>query len=141
MSAHHKSAVLVSRDEIVAPPLQRSCDDRTFELPPGLHVAMALMFLGFVSVLSFAFRSPEMVVPFGIFIVVIAAFFSVPSLWVRTAPQENRSRAMRWNELGAQGIATPDGRTNGREATVLVLLLPFVILCWAVAVAIIAAFN
>jgi len=69
MSARHKSAVLVSRDEIVAAPLQRCCEDRTFELPPGLHVATALLFVGFVSVLSFAFRAPAMAVPFGIFII------------------------------------------------------------------------
>jgi hypothetical protein len=141
MSARHKSAVLVSRDEIVAAPLQRCCEDRTFELPPGLHVATALLFVGFVSVLSFAFRAPAMAVPFGIFIIFIAGFFTLPAIWVRMKPEENHSRALRWSELGAKGVGTPDGRTSGREAAILVLLLPTVIFCWAIAVALVAALN
>ena len=141
MSARHKSAVRVSRDEIVAPPVQRCCEDRTFELPPALHIATALLFVGFVSVLSFAFRAPAMAVPFGIFIIFIAGFFTLPAMWVGMKPEENHSRALRWTELGARGIQTPDGQTNGREAAILVLLLPTVILCWAIAVAVIAAFN
>lgn len=141
MSVRHKSAILVARDEIVAPPVPRSCEDRTFELPPVLHIATALLFLGFVSVLSFAFRAPAMAVPFGIFVVFIVGFFTVPAMWVRMKPEENHSKALRWSELGNAGIGTPDGRTGGREAAILVLLLPFVILCWAVAVAMIAAFN
>ena len=141
MSARHNSAILFSRDEIVAPPLQRSCEDRTFELPPGLHVATALLVAGFVSVLGIAFRAPAMAVPYGIFIIFIAGFFTLPAMWVRMKPEENHSRALRWSELGARGIGTPDGRTNGREAAILVLLLPTVIFCWAIAVAIIAAVN
>lgn len=141
MSVRHKSASLVARDEIVAPPSLRSCEDRTFELPPALHVATALLFLGFVSVLSFAFRAPAMAVPFGIFVIFIAAFFTVPAMWVRMKPEENHSRALRWSELGNAGIGTPDGRTSGREAAILVLLLPFMILCWAIAIAVIAALN
>jgi hypothetical protein len=130
---------LAYRDEIVAPPIQRACEDRTFELPVALHIATALLFLGFVSVLSLAFRAPEMAVPFGIFVVFIAAFFSVPALWVRMRPDENMSRSLRWRDFARNGIATQAGRAGGREAAVLVLLLPFLILCWSIAVAIIAA--
>lgn len=141
MSVRHKSAVLISRDEIVSLPSPRCCEDRTFELPPALYIATALLFLGFVSVLSFAFRAPAMAVPFGIFVVFIVGFFTVPAMWVRMKPEENQSRALRWTELCNAGIGTPDGRTSGREAAILVLLLPFMILCWAIAVAVIAAFN
>jgi hypothetical protein len=130
---------LAYRDEIVAPPIQRACEDRTFELPVALHIATALLFLGFVSVLSLAFRAPEMAVPFGIFVVFIAAFFSVPALWVRMRPDENMSRSLRWRDFARNGISTQAGRAGGREAAVLVLLLPFLILCWSIAVAIIAA--
>lgn len=141
MSARQKSAVLVSRDEIVAPPSPRSCEDRTFELPPALHVATALLFLGFVSVLAFAFRSPAMAVPFSIFVLFIIAFFAVPAMWTRMKPEENGSRPLRWSELGNKGIETAHGKAGGREATILVLLLPIVIMGWAIAVAIIAAFS
>jgi hypothetical protein len=100
---------------------------------------MALFFLGFVSVLSFAFRSPGLAVPYAIFVLFIAAFFTVPALWAGMKPGENASRSLGWSELGRKGIQTPEGRVSGREATVLVLMLPFMIFCWAIAVAIIAA--
>jgi hypothetical protein len=38
-----------------------------------------------------------------------------------------------------KGIQTATGRTSAREATILVLLLPFLILCFAIAIATIAS--
>ena len=133
------SQVLLARDEIVAFPAARACEDRTFELPPVLHFATAALFLGFVGVLSFAFRNPEMAVPFGVFVAFIVAFFAVPGLWARMNPADSRTRALGWAEFMERGVATATGRCGGREATTLVLLLPFLILCWAIAVAVIAA--
>ena len=135
---------LLAREEIVATPAlpwptQRACDDRTFELPPVLHVATAVLFIGFVSVLSAAFASPYLAVPYGVFVFFIAAFFTVPALWARMAPAESRTKALSWSEFLDNGIDTATGRTGAGEATVLVLALPFLILCWAVAVATIAA--
>ncbi|WP_310467624.1 hypothetical protein [Sphingomonas sp.] len=133
------SHTLLARDEIVAAPVLRACDDRTFELPPVLHVATATLFLGFVGVLSFAFRNPELAVPFGVFVAFIVAFFTVPGLWARMNPAETRTPALGWSEFMEHGIATATGRCGGREAATLVLLLPFLILCWAISVALIAA--
>lgn len=127
--------------EIVAQPMQRANEDRTFELPPALHIASALLFVGFVSVLSFAFRNPGIAVPYAIFIVSIAAIFVVPGLWAAMAPDRNNSRALDWSEFRERGIATETGRTSATEATVLVLLLPLLIMLWAVAVAIITALT
>ena len=132
-------AELLVRQEIVAPPLQRACSDRGFELPTSLYVAMAAMFLGFVGVLSFAFRNPEMAVPFGIFVAFIVAFFVVPGLWARMQPADSRTPALDWSRLVEDGVDTATGHSSGREAAVLALLLPFLILCWALAVAVIAA--
>jgi hypothetical protein len=92
MTARYNSDILLARDEIVAPPHPRACTDRGFELPTGIYVAMALCFVGFVSVLSFAFMGPTLVVPYGVFIAFIAAFFIVPSLWARMAPEESQTR-------------------------------------------------
>jgi hypothetical protein len=97
------------------------------------------MFIGFVSVLSFAFRNPNLAVPWGVFVAFIAAFFIVPGLWTRMKPEESRTRALSWTRFAEQGIETATGRTSAVEATVLVLLLPFLILCWAIAVATIVA--
>lgn len=132
-------AALLARQEIVAPPMARSCTDRGFELPTGIYVAMAAMFLGFVAVLSFAFRNPEMAVPFGVIVAFIAAFFAVPAVFVRTTPDDSRTPALDWSRFMAEGVDTAAGHSSGREAAVLALLLPFLILCWAIAVAVIAA--
>jgi hypothetical protein len=52
MTIRQKPEVLIARDEIVAAPAQRACDDQSFELPGGLYVAMATMFAGFIAVLA-----------------------------------------------------------------------------------------
>jgi hypothetical protein len=128
---------LLAGDELVAAPVLRACADQTFELPAGLYIATAAMFLGFVSVLGFAFRNPALAVPFGIFVTFIGAFFAVPSLFARVAP--STVHALRWSQFAEQGVVTANGRCSAREATILVLLLPFLILCWAIAIATIAA--
>lgn len=139
MTARYTSQVLVAREEIVAPPSPRACEDRSFEMPTGIYVAMGLLFLGFVSVLSFAFMGPTMVVPYAVFVVFIAAFFVVPGLWPAMKPEESRTKALDWSSFREQGIATATGRTGAVEATTLALLLPFLILCWSIAVVTIAA--
>ena len=141
MTRRVSHADLLIREEIIAPPLPRACTDRGFELPTGIYVAMAAMFLGFVGVLSFAFRNPEMAVPFGVFVAFITAFFTVPGLWARMKPEDSRTQALDWSRFMAEGVATATGHTSGREAAVLALLLPFLILCWAIAVAVIAALT
>ena len=141
MTRRVSHADLLIREEIIAPPLPRACTDRGFELPTGIYVAMAAMFLGFVGVLSFAFRNPEMAVPFGVFVAFITAFFMVPGLWARMKPEDSRTQALDWSRFMAEGVVTATGHTSGREAAVLALLLPFLILCWAIAVAVIAALT
>ena len=138
MSARHKPSVLLQRDEIVAAPAQRACEDRTFGIPAVLYLLTALMFLGFITVLSAAF-SDGMLVPYAVFVVFLAAFFVVPTLWVRMRPEENRSSSLGWRDLMENGIPTATGHTSGLEATVLVLLLPLMTLCWAIAITVVAA--
>ena len=88
----HKQLLADAR--IVAAPelAARACTDRSFELPPVLHVATALLFVGFVSVLSLAFANPEMAVPYGVFIAFIAGFFIVPGLWTSSGAVAHRAR-------------------------------------------------
>jgi hypothetical protein len=103
MTARQTFAVLLARDEIVAPPAARACQDRTFEVPTVLYLATAVPFLAFVGVVSFASRSPEMAVPFGVFAAFILAFFTIPALWTRITPKENASKALGWDEFLDEG--------------------------------------
>lgn len=129
---------LLARGEIVEPPAQRSCQDQCFELPSGIYIAMAVMFAGFVAVLSAAFRGGHMAVAYGVIFAFITAFFAVPALFPAMAPEEGRSKALRWFDFGYSGLATATGRATAREATILVLVLPFLILCFGIAIATIA---
>jgi hypothetical protein len=130
-------AQLLARSEVVPAPAAQAWQDYTFELPPALHFATGALFIGFVSVLSLAFANPEMAVPFGIFIAFIGAFFAVPAIFVRSAP-EGSARARRWADFMEKGVAVEHGRCTGREASILVLMLPVLIFCWALAIATIA---
>jgi hypothetical protein len=138
MVARLDKAQLLVRNEVVPAPAAGVWQDYSFELPPALHFATGALFLGFVGVLSLAFGNPEMVVPFGIFVAFIGAFFAVPAIFVRSAP-EGSARARRWADFMEHGIATEHGRCSGREAAVLVLILPVLIFCWSLAIAAIAA--
>ena len=139
MSVRHFKNDLLARADIVAPPVTaepaaEQWQDYNFELPSGLYVATAAMFAGFVSVLTLAFAHPEMAVPWGVIIGFIAAFFAVPTLLVRSAP-EGCARSLCWSKFMQDGIMTATGRETGIGATVLVLLLPAAILTFGIAVA------
>ena len=138
MSGRQTQQQLLVRDEIVAAPAVRACQDQSFELPPGIYVAMAAMLAGFVAVLGLAFRGGHMAVVYGVIFAFIAAFFAVPAMFPAMAADGTGSKALSWFEFRHRGIATATGRASAREATILVLLLPFLILCFGIAVAAIA---
>jgi hypothetical protein len=140
MTTRQKPEVLIARDEIVAAPVQRACDDQSFELPGGLYVAMATMFAGFIAVLALAFRGGHMAVAYGVIFAFIALYFAIPAIFPQMKP-EDRTRALSWAMFRYKGIHTATGRSSAAEATVLVLLLPFLVLCFGIAVATIAALN
>ena len=141
MTSRVKLADLHARDELALPPQQleqRACNDQSFELPSAIYIAMGSMFVGFISVLAFAFRS-NMAVSYGVIFAFIAAFFAVPALFPRVTRGVVANKRLDWHTFRSNGIATATGHASGREATILILLLPFLILCFAIAVATIAA--
>ncbi|HEX8841549.1 MAG TPA: hypothetical protein VF757_04535 [Sphingomicrobium sp.] len=136
MTTRIRSEVLIARDEIVAAPAERACTDQSFELPSGLYVAMAVFFGGFVAILGLGFRGGHMAVVYGVIFAFIAAFFAIPAMFPAMAP--DRKKALSWTMFRMRGIQTATGRTSAAEATTLVLLLPFLIFCFGMAVAAIA---
>ena len=141
MSRRRTREQLLVRDEIVAAPGRRACDDQSFELPTAIYVAMASMFAGFIAVLSFAFRGGHMAVVYGVIFAFIMAFFAVPALFPGMARDQAQTKALSLFDFGRRGIATATGRTSARDAAILVLLLPFLIFCFGIAVATIAALS
>ena len=128
---------LLAQGEIVAAPVARACTDQTFELPGGLYAAMALFFTGFVAVLAMVLHGGHLVVAFGVIFAFITAYFGVPWMFPRTAAKKGLS----WDEFSDRGIMTATGHTSAREAAILVLLLPSLIFCFGLAVAILWALS
>jgi hypothetical protein len=138
MTERLESAELLYRHEIVAPPelTPRACADHSFELPTGIYVTMTLCFAGAIAVLASAFRT-NMGVSYAVIAGFLIAFFGVPILFVRTSA-ENGSKALSWYRFRKRGIVTATGHTGAAQATVLVLMLPFFIFCFALAITFIA---
>lgn len=138
MTSRVNLKLLNARSEIVASPAHRACTDQSFELPAGMYVAMGLMFAGFVAVLAFAFRS-NMAVSYGVIFAFLVTYFGVPALFPRLARRYSNARSLDWAAFRERGITTATGHATSIEATILILLLPFLIFCFATAVATIAA--
>lgn len=138
MSIRVDPNLLKAEAVLVPAPRQRACEDHSFELPNGLYMAMAGLFFGFLAVLAVGLSSPGLIVPMAINFIFLTAFFAVPSIFVRTT--RDGSRASSWTRFMDRGIDTATGHNSGREAAILMLLLPTFIFCWSLAIATIAAF-
>jgi hypothetical protein len=112
--------------------------DRSFELPVGLYAATVALYLGFVGVMALSFMNPGLVLPMVIFALFIVAGFGTPMLWARMNPEKSQ-RPMSYGTFRHRGIQTATGHLVGGAAAVQVLILPVLIFCWGVAVAVIAA--
>ena len=137
MSVSIDPQLLPSEARLVTAPDRRACEDHSFELPTGLYVAMAGLLFGFLAVLAVGLSSPGLVVPMAINFVFLTAFFAVPTIFVRTT--KDSSRASSWARFMDRGVETYTGHSSGKEAAVLMLLLPAFIFCWALAIVAIAA--
>ena len=132
MSVRVDPRLLHADVRIVAPPLQRACEDRTF----GLFLAyLGIMGLGFMGL---GFPHPQMILPMAIFAFFTAAFYVVPMLWATMQPA-HQSKAMTFGELMSRGIDVETGHSSGGAVVAQVLVLPVLILLWGVAAVTIAA--
>ena len=139
MTRRLNHAQLLAREEIASAPAltsPRACDSRSFDLPRGIYAAMVMLIGSAFAVFVLAFRTNTLV-SFGVIFALLTAFFGIPAIFVKASPSES-SRALSWDRFLSRGVDTATGVTKPGEATVLVLILPFLILCWAIAVAIIA---
>jgi hypothetical protein len=139
MTARYQSQILTARDEIVAPPAPRACQDHSFEMPTAVYGAVGALLFGFMAVMAIGFAHPELVVPMAINFIFLTAFFTVPVIFVTGSPKDVGPKSMRWSEFIRQGLDTATGHTSGSEAIILTLMLPFFIFCWGIAVLVVAA--
>ena len=132
MSVRVDPKLLHAHSIIVPPPVQRACEDQCFELPTGIYLAMAALLFGFLAVLAVGLANPNLVIPMAINFTFLTAFFALPAIFVGAAG--DRKRALTWSQFVRKGVQTETGHSSGREAAVLILMLPALIFCWAIAV-------
>lgn len=137
MSVRVDPVQLKADARLVAAPLERSCTDHSFELPGGLYAAMAVLLFGFLAVLAIGLPTPGLIVPMAVNFIFLTAFFAVPAIFVRAA--RDPARPGSWAAFLDRGIETATGHCGGKEAAVLMLLLPVFIFGWALAIVTIAA--
>jgi len=111
--------------------------DRNFGLPTALYGTTIACYLGFLVIVGTAFANPVLAIPLAIIVLLITAFFGVPAIWTRL--RDNVSEPETLGEFETRGIMTNTGRLTARDATTQVLILPVLLVCWGLAVAVIAA--
>lgn len=138
MSKQIDTQVELGKARIVDAPVAKAVQnvDRSFGLPKELYFYTVAAYLGFVAIMAVAFINPVLIIPMVIFAGFIIAGFGVPAIF--TQLKGNDSKAMGWGEFGTKGIMTSTGPLAPRDATVQVLILPVLLVCWGITAAIIA---
>jgi hypothetical protein len=111
--------------------------ERSFDLPPVLHVATVGLYFTFLAVMALAFQDRELIIPMAICVIYCVMAFGVPTMWKRMKPN-HASRPLDWAEFSRSGINTYTGNMSAKDATGQVLILPVLILGWGIAIAVIA---
>ena len=111
--------------------------DQNFEMPPVLFGATVAGYLGFLAIMLVTFAAPALAIPMVIFALAIVAGFGVPTIWTRLA--DNKSKPLSYGQFQNEGVMTNTGRCAPRDAATQMLILPVLIVCWGLAVAIIVA--
>ena len=112
--------------------------ERIFGLHPALFVATICCYFAFLAILAAVFMNPNLIIPFAIFVVYLAMYSGVPGLWARVA-ERPVGRFQYWAEFRSEGMDILTGRIASAGAIAQVLVLPFLIVGFAAAIAVIAA--
>ncbi|MCB2061762.1 MAG: hypothetical protein R3E09_03625 [Novosphingobium sp.] len=113
--------------------------DRNFGLPNGLYAATVGLYFGFLAIMTALFMNPELAIPMVLFAGVIIAGFGICGIWATMNP-ENDTSPLSWGQFANRGIQTLSGHLTASEAAAQVLILPALIVCWGLAIAVIVAF-
>jgi len=138
MSKYYPEATLKSASNLHARTSRSRRAERTLGLPPVLFAAMIGTYFLFLGAMAAAFMNPNLVIPFGIPALYIAMAFGMPGLWARIAGRPDghfQSRA----EFRAEGMEIATGHFGSTGASAQLLVLPGLIVGWAIAIAVIAA--
>lgn len=136
MTAQYHAAHFETRHQ-VAPIGHNRRAPHVFDLHPVLHIAVFGGFAVYLAIMWSAFADPGLAIPFVIFGVFLAAFFIVPALRARMAPDAG-PRAL-WADFRREGMPTGSGHLTANAVMAQVLIMPAVMILWGLAIAVIRA--
>jgi hypothetical protein len=137
MSQHASHAELTAVATVSTAPSSHKVD-RTFELPAGLYAITVGCYLGFLGLMSVLFMNSELALPMIAFVVSIVGGFGLGYKWVAMNP-DNDARTLTMGQFANRGVQTLSGKLTASEASAQVLILPVLLMCWGVAIAVIYA--
>ncbi|MGX7926629.1 hypothetical protein ACWPMX_08655 [Tsuneonella sp. HG094] len=138
MSRHLTRELVAETAEVRSELLHPIAVDRTFELPRALYLTTVGLYLGFVGIMAIGFASPGLLIPMFIFAFFIVAGFGLPAVWTRMRP-DHPVGPLAWDRFRHHGISTLTGRLTAGEAAAQMLVLPVLIVMWALICVTIAA--
>jgi hypothetical protein len=133
MSIHYPATQFQDVATRVAAPNLRQDVDRSFGLPPVLHIATFGLYFAFLTVMSVGLGSSELAIPLAICFIFLGMAAAVPAKWVTMKPAR-RTQAADWTEFLQEGIETHTGRMHAGDAIAQVMILPVLIFVWGVAI-------
>lgn len=120
------------------PPFRAKRARRSFDLHPALFALTLGGYLTFLAIMGVTFMNPEIAIPFTIFVITIVAGFVVPGLWAKVeGPQPGITQS--WSEFLRDGVQTWSGHLAGRDVVAQVLIMPVMLIGWAIVIAVIRA--
>jgi hypothetical protein len=134
------SSTELSRVATVTEAPVRTRVNRNFGLPTGLYAGTVGLYLGFLAIMTVLFMNPELAIPMVLFAGVIIVGFGICGIWATMKP-ENDTAPLSWGQFANRGIQTLSGHLTAGEAAAQVLILPTLIVCWGLAVAVIVALT
>ena len=112
--------------------------ERVFGLHPSLFIMTIASYFAFLAILGAAFMNPNLILPFAIFVAYIVMAFGVPGLWANVRGRDAGS-VQTWAQFRSEGMDIETGHVDSGSAIAQVVVLPFLIVAFAIAVAMIAA--
>lgn len=140
MSKRVAETKLAEVAKIVEAPKVHHKVDRTFELPAGLYIMTAGGYLGFIGIMAACFMTGQLAIPMAIFVLFIVMAFSIPAMWTSLGDDDG-ARRLSWSNFQSKGVMTHDGPVTAAAASAQVLILPFAIILWGLAIAVIVAMQ
>lgn len=138
MSIHYTAEAFAPIANWHESPARQTRLDCGFELPKAVYVTTVASYFAFLAVMMATFRNAEIGLVMAICAVYITMAFGTPALWTRMAPSQPINQQS-WKSFVRHGIETHTGKTGCVDATIQVLILPVLILCWGVGIALIVA--